>query len=374
MFSRAWAARFCSARRRIYCGLAERSFVAAASIVIRSGAAPTSAIDLGAIRALLATEPVLRRAALRPEAAAIVERNARPSWSARLAMLAAAQPADLDTLSRAVALLAPRVDARKGPWPDTIEVTARMPSGPDAAAVATAVAEALVEDIDETAASARKRGVEQRADRLDRAARRLEEARARAQALRASDPLPTATMPKAPETSDQGAAADRLPARRERGRSAICRSRPHLWPAPSAIDRTRERSSPRQSRARRRRPAGAFEKRCARAACRRRRPGPRAAELAAAEQEATRAESAYDIELSRNETDRREARVLKAAPVPALSNGPPGGAVIAGAALAGFALLGIAPGLRARGRPRMPVTRDRRLGAVRGGVLGAAGY
>ena len=59
-----------AAAAAIWCALTERTFEAAAPVaIIASDAAAAQAIDIDAARLLLATEPVLRRAALRPAAA-----------------------------------------------------------------------------------------------------------------------------------------------------------------------------------------------------------------------------------------------------------------------------------------------------------------
>ena len=351
----------CGAAAALYCGLTP-PFVAAAPVVIRSAANPAATIDLDSVRLLLATEPVLRRAALQPAAAAFVERNARPSWFERLIMLGASRPADLDTLARAVAMLGPRVGVQPGPWPDTIEITASMASGPEAAAVSTAVAEAFVEEIKETGLADRKRGLDQRARRLAAAQQNLDEARDRAQALRIADPLPTASI-----GSPSAAPAAGTP---EILRRAAAEAESRLAEAVRVYGPRHPALIERQAEARRARTALAAARKVERTPAPTNPeggPDPRAAELAAAEQDAARAEAAYDLELSRNETGGREARVLKPAPVPATPRGPPSGALVAGAALAGFLLIGAvsAP------RPRGPIVRDKRLGVLRGGRLDA---
>ncbi len=345
----------------LYCGQTP-PFVAAAPVVIRSAAKPAATIDLDSVRLLLATEPVLRRAALQPEAAAFVERNARPSWFERLIMLGASRPGDLDTLARAVAMLGPRVGAQPGPWPDTVEITAAMASGPEAAAVATAVAEAFVEEIRETSLADRKRGLDQRARRLAAAQQHLDKARDRAQALRIADPLPTAST-----ASPTAAIATGTP---ESLRRAAAEAESRLAEAIRVYGPRHPALIERQAETRRARMALAAARNVARTPAPTNPeggPDPRAAELAAAEQDATRAETAYQMELSRNETGGREARVLKPAPVPATPRGSAGGALVAGAALAGFLLIGSV----SAARPRAPFARDKRLGVLRGGRLDA---
>lgn len=328
----------------------EPSWEASASLVVTSGAAGKVDIDPAAARALLTTEPVLRRAALNPEAAAAVERHARPSRLDRLLALTAA-PSGADTMSRAVGFLAGRADVRPGAWPDTIEIVARMPVARDAAATATALAEAFAADVNETWAAARRRDGVQRAGRLERAARRLEDARDRLAALRAADPAPVGAI--APLASQNGATP--LPLERARRQAAEAQARlaeavriygprhPELIARETEARQARDaldRVAPPQIATTRADPAPIATGG----------PDSRATDLVAAEDEAARAQIAHDLEAARADADRREARVIRRAAASVRPDGPSLGVTAFYAALGGFLLAGAAPALA--GRPR----------------------
>lgn len=352
-----------------WCALSGPAYEAGALASFQSGAALAAAPDLRAIRALVSAEPVLRRAALRPEAAAIVERAARPDLADRLIDLAGRAPGAADTLSRAVATLAPRVDARPGPWPDTLEITARMASPAEAAAVATAVAESLVAELNETGDAARRRLTRDRADRLDRAARRLDEAQARVQLLRAADPAPTATIAQRAAPAAGGGSEALQRAATEAAARLAEASRIYGPRHPELIARETEA----------RRARAAFETaRGAQTPAPRETatggPDPRAAEIAVAEEETQRARLAYDLEMSRNETIAREARVLKPAAAPTRAQRPDATTIVPLAALFGFFAFAGAPALlRMRPAPARRTPGDREIARLRGGAFDRAG-
>ena len=355
----------------LYCAGSETSWEAAAPVAMVTGST-RAPIDVSAARAMLTTEAVLRRAALRPAAAAAIDRHSRPSSLDRLASLLTSQSSDSDTLSRAVAWLAPRVDVRAGPLPDMIDMVARMPAASDAAAVSTAVAEAFVAELNDTALSARRRGAEQRSQRIDRAARALDDARDRAQALRATDPAPVASLAMM-TTPALGAdsSVDRL--KREANDAATRLADAARVYGPRHPEMIRLGNEAQKAKtaldavtrlAKTKIPAPRADASVAEGG-----PDPRALEIAAAEDEAARAQSAYDLEMSRNETERREARVLKPASAPATHSGPSGALVVAASSLAGFLLFGAGPGLAAVRPLRRRSAEDRAIARLRGNVF-----
>lgn len=344
----------CGAAGPLAWTLVEPSWEASATLVVSSGAAGKATIDLAAARALLATEPVLRRAALRPEAAAAIERHARPSRLDRFLALAAG-PSGTDTMSRAVAYLAERADARPGAWPDTIEIVARMPAARDAAATATALAEAFAADVAETWAAARRRDSDQRAGRLDRAQRRFDDARERLAALRAADPAPVGVIAAdASRNETTPVAQDRLRRHALEAEARLAEAVRIYGPRhPQLIARQNEAQRALAALDRSASPRTVTE-RAELASAAAGGPDPRAADLAVAEDEAARAQTAYDLEAARENTDRREARVIKPAATPARAAGPSPGAVAFYSALSGLLLAGAAPALAGRGGRRAP--------------------
>ncbi|MFO1115615.1 MAG: hypothetical protein U1E28_08030 [Beijerinckiaceae bacterium] len=346
----------------------ERNCEAAAAVALHAGSA-RERVDLASARTLLTTEAVLRRAALRAEAAAVIERRTRPGRLDALLSLVAPASYRTDTIGRAVTFLAERVDVRAGAWPEMIEIVARMPSGDEAAAVATAAAEAFAADVNDTWLAARRRDAEQRATALDRATHRLEEAKERVQALRASDPLPVASIaPAQAAVAGRGLAGKDL----ERLRRDAVAAAAGLEDAARTYGPRHPQLLARQNEARRARLA--FES-AARAPAPEADPpatvggpDPRAADIAAAEQRLAEAQGSFDLETSRRDVERREARVLKPAAAPARPSGGLGGATIALAGAFGFlAFFGapsIAPALRSHAS-----IHDRALGRLRNGVL-----
>lgn len=343
--------------------LCERSYEAAAPVSFHS-AAPNKSIDIQAARMLLVAEPVLRRAALRPEAAAAIERRTRRGRLESLLSLVAPAASHTDTIGRAVALLAERVDVRAGAWPDMIEIVARMPAAEEAAAVATAMAEAFVADINETWLATRRRDTEQRAMALDRATRRLDEAKERLQALRASDPAPVASLP-----ATSSVAGDK---RLDRLKAEAVAAAENLADASRIYGPRHPQLLARQNESRR--AQAAFALAASRPSTANAAtaivggPDPRATEIAAAEDRVAEAQGGYDLETSRREAERREARVLKPAPIPARASGGIGGAGAAIAGVLGFLVFLGAPVLARSVRPR-PQVRDRSLGRLRGGAI-----
>jgi hypothetical protein len=344
----------CGAAGALAWTLVEPSWEASATLVISSGAAGKTSIDLAAARALLTTEPVLRRAALRPEAAAAIDRHARPSRLDRFLALAAGATGT-DTMSRAVAYLADRADARPGAWPDTIEIVARMPAARDATATATALAEAFAADVNETWAVSRRRDGDRRASRLDRAQRRLDEARERLAALRAADPAPVGVIdPDASRNETAPVAHGRLRRHALEAEARLADAARIYGPRhPELIERRNEAQRARAALDRGA-PPGTAAERADPAPAAAGGPDPRAADLAVAEDEAARAQTAYELEAARDNTDRREARVIRPAATPARAAGPSLGAVAFYSALSGLLLAGAAPALAGREGRRAP--------------------
>ncbi len=346
----------------------ERNFDAAAPVALHAANA-RERVDIAAARALLTTESVLRRAALRPEAAAAIDRRTRPGRLDSLLSLVGPAPSRTDTMGRAVAYLADRVDVRSGAWPEMIEIVVRMPAAAEAAAVATAVAEAFAADVNDTWLAARRRDAEQRAAALERSTRRLDEAKDRLQALRASDPAPVATL--APGLAvGTGKALDRL-------KGDAVAAAVDLEAASRVYGPRHPQLLARQSEARRARMA--LEAAATGRVTRGRTaeidappvvggPDPRAADIALAEQRVAEAQGAYDVETSRREAERREARVLKPASPPARPAGGLGGAMIALAGAFGFIAFFGAPAVTQGMRPHMRI-RDRAIGRLRDGAI-----
>lgn len=364
----------CSVVAAAWCAVAPQTYEAAAIAGFEGAAAGRAALDPAAARALVSTRPVLRRAALRPEAAGAIDLAARPRLIDRLANLVASSPADQDTLSRAVAFLGRAVDAGPGPWPGTISVIARMAAPADAAHVATAVAEAFVADFNETATRLNRRLDRDRRARLVAAERRRVAARERLAALRAADATPVAAIPApaAGSTADAGLAGlEHAAARADASLKEAERIYGPRHPSLIRIETDARRARQALAAAR-----AAME----RAAARRSQslheggPDPRAADIAAAEKELAGAEAAYDLAEARGGATQREARIVRAAPIPAAAGRPSAPALIAGSALFGFLLAGAAPALGGRSAPRGARRRTNPpLARLRRGQLDAAG-
>ncbi|MDE2362160.1 MAG: hypothetical protein KGM42_05735 [Hyphomicrobiales bacterium] len=341
--------------------------MAAAPVTIDPGAGGRSKVALDAARALIETEPVLRRAALAPDAAAAIARNSRPSFADRLAALATNRPQMKDTLSRASAYLGPRLGLRAGALPDTIEIVAHMPDAGDAAAVATAAAQAFVAEINDQFRASDRRDAGERAERAERAMQRLEAARARMRDLGGIDPAPVASI--APPAQPRDAESATLAHARQNAAAANARvaeaarvygpRHPELARLQDAARRAKDRL---QSVLRMAEKAPARAKSTPLSA--EGGPDPRAAERAAAEAEAARAQDDYDLEMSRSETDKRQARLVRPARIPAVPDGAGGDAIVLIASLGGFLFAGAAPALAAH-RPRRRVVSDRILGRLR---------
>ena len=88
-----------------WCALSGPVYEAGALAIVQSGGPAPAPVDIASLRSLIGGEPVLRRAALRPEAASAIERTARPSLIDRVTALVAAPSSDIDTLSRAATSL-----------------------------------------------------------------------------------------------------------------------------------------------------------------------------------------------------------------------------------------------------------------------------
>lgn len=339
--------------------------VEAVAIAAVNGADSRATLDVA--RAEATTEAVLRRAALRPEAAAIIARAAGPHALDRIAALVSGDPALDDPLGRAVALLGGSVSAQPGPSADTIRIVARMASPSDAATVATAVATAFVSDFNDVTARLDRADDRGRRLRLVAAARRREEARDRLAALRASDPTPTATI------ADAGAAAESDVAALERAAAA---AETRLLEAAQVYGPRHPNLIQIETQARLARAALA----AARARSKRRDGGaaptapidPRSAAIAAAERDSAAADADYERIAGAGDAPRREARLVSPAPVPPAEPQMSATALIVGSAAIGFLFAGAAPML-ARRREADPAPDGLPiLGILKDGALGAA--
>ncbi len=357
-----------------YC-LANPALYAASALVAADSAADrTSPLDINAMRALVATEPVLRRAALAPAAAAAIEKEARPGPLDRIVGLTSGHADDLDTMSRAARLLADRVAIAPGLWPDTARVVVQMRSPAAAAQVATAVAEALAADLNEAAGAVDGRSERDRRAALERAERRRDETRARLQALRAADMTPTgATSPAADNRAGRTAIAEleRAAAAADARRAEAARTYGPRHPQLIQFETDARRAAQALSQARVRLAADARKPPGSSAEGG---PDPRAGELEAAEQEAARAEGDYRFEAARKALPRHAARLVRPAEAPAAPTRPATSMIVGGSALLGFLLFGAGPALRSRSAP---ARRDERseapLARVRRGAFDRAG-
>ena len=348
----------CGLAAALWCAFAPPPYVAAATVAIEASAEIPAAYDEAALRALAASDAVLRQAALAPAAAAAIAREARPAMPDTLLSMLSAQPAQADSLSRAADLLARRIEIERGPAARSARIRVRMQDAEAARVAADAIAQAVVASHNEAAARIDRRLDRARSENLARAERRRDLARARLAALRASDPAPTGAIATPPAPSDRAAetyATAQRAAAAARGRRAeaeriygprhpeMIRIETEARRAEAALEAARARMASASMAPRQPRAEGG--------------PDPRDGEIAAAREEAERAEMGYEREAQRFATPDRQARVELAASAPKDPDRPRSITVVVATSLLGFMLFGGAARLRApprRARHRRP--------------------
>lgn len=362
----------CGLAAAVYCAAAPPPFAAGAVVGVEADATIPAAYDETALRALALSDAVLHKAALAPEAAAAIAREARPGpFDAFLALLSG-RASPTDTLGRAADLLARRIEVERGATPRSARIVVRMEDSAAAADAANAVARAIVAAHNDTAARIDRRLDMTRRENLARAERRRDEARERLVALRMIDPAPTASIARAtPPRQDASAAAQaeaqRVATAAEQRRVDAARTYGPRHPEMIHLE-TEARRAAAALQAARARPlaaAGAPPRPPAEGG-----PDPRIAEFAEAQAAADRAEAAYEKEAVRYASPNREARLVEAARAPAGRETAPPALTVGVSALLGFALFAAAPALGAR-RPRPPTRRPH--ATLRGGELDAVG-
>ena len=342
----------------IWCAFAPPPYEAAALVAVEAGVGAPAAYEVSALRALAASDAVLRRAALSPEAASAVARAARPGAAAPFLALFAAAPDASDTLSRAADLLAARIEVAEAPGGRGVRIVARMDERDAAAAVANAVAVAVAAAHNEATAKIDRRLDRTRAESLARAERRRDGARARLASLRAADAAPTGSF-AAPASSNLTPAAltlaeaRRAAAAAEIKRAEAARIYGPRHPEMIQIETEARRAAATLQAASAKAAAAAAASPAPRAEGG---PDPRGPALADAQDELDRAETAYLREAESLAAPEREAQVIAPAkPPPARANAP-ASLTVAASALLGFLLFGAAPALGAAAG-RMPSTK-----------------
>ena len=184
----------CGLAAAVWCAAAPPPFGATAIVSVDAAADIPAAYDVSALRALATSDAVLRQAALDPQAAAAVAREAQPTLPDRLLSLLSARPNQADTLSRATDLLAQRIEVERGALARSARIHVHMQGAAGAAAVANAVANAIVAAHNNATAKIDRRLDQTRGERLARAEHRRDIARARLAALRANDFAPTGSI------------------------------------------------------------------------------------------------------------------------------------------------------------------------------------
>ncbi|HMN72980.1 MAG TPA: hypothetical protein PKA55_14040 [Rhodoblastus sp.] len=352
----------------LICGLAAAGwrlagpppFAASALVAVAPDVAIPAAYDLAALRALATNDAVLRQAALAPEAAAAIAREARPEPFDALLGLLSSRASQTDTLSRAADLLAARLTVEAGDGPRSLRVKLRMEEAVSAAQAANAVAQAIVAAHNAASAKLDRRLDQTRRDRIACAERRREAARDRLASLRAIDMTPTASI--AAGTPPDAAAQALSEARRaatdaETRRAGAARIYGPRHPEMIRLETQARRAAAALQAARARAAAAppAPSRPVAEGG-----PDPRIAELAAAQADVDRAEAAYDREAAQAGAPNREARLTEAARPPDASDRASTPLTVAAAAVLGFLAFGAAPGLggqasrTGRARPDRP--------------------
>ena len=365
----------CGLAAAVWCAFAPPPYVAAATVAVEASAEIPAAYDEAALRSLAASDVVLREAALAPAAAAAIAREARPAVPDTLLSMLSAQPGQTDSLSRAADLLARRMAVERGPTPRSARIRVRMQDAAAAKVAADAVAQAVVASHNETAARIDRRLDRARGEKLARAERLRDLARTRLAALRASDPAPTGTFVPLPAPSDKAtetlATAQRAFATTQARRAEAARIYGPRHPEMIQIETDARRAQATLAAARAKMASAPAVPRLPPAEGG---PDPRAGEIAAAQEEAERAERDYEREARRFATPDRRARVEQAASAPKDRDRPRSISVVAAASLLGFILFGGAAGLRTplRAPPRRASNR-RPDAVVQAGALDPAG-
>lgn len=357
------------------CGLAAAAwrlaapppFAATALVRVEADASMRDGYDLAALRALAASDAVLRRAALAPEAAAAIAREARPGHFDAFLALLSAHPNQTDTLGRAADLLAARVTVEPGTPSRLTRIVARMGESEAAAAAANAVAEAIVAAHNEAVAKIDRRLDQPRHEKLAQAERRREAARERPASLRAIDTAPVASIAPVAKTAPDPAEVALADAQRaalaaESRRAGAARIFGPRHPQMIQIETDVRRTTAELKAARARVAAARHAPRRAPAEGG---PDPRLADLAQAQDEAERAEALYEKEAARFATPSHAAHIVEPARAPAGSERAPASVVIGVCALAGFFLFGA--------MPRPGARLDRPHAVLRRGALDRAG-
>ncbi|MFV0281967.1 MAG: hypothetical protein ACK5JM_14565 [Rhodoblastus sp.] len=369
----------CSLAAAAYGVAAPPRYAADAIVSVEADSKIPAAYDESALRALALSNAVLRKAALAPEAAGAIAHAARPHAFSAFLDLISAPSNTTDSLSRAVNLLAGRIEV----VPDaarSARIVVRMEEADAAAAAANAVAQAVVSAHNETNAKIDRRFQRVRRQKLRDAETRRDVAREKLAALRELDMTPTGVIAsKAASRPDpaaqalgqaQRAAADAQTRRAEAERIYGPRH-PEMIRLQSAAKRAAAALHAAQAQSARSQAAHSATAPKQRAEGG---PDPRIAEQAAAQTEFDRAETAFERASARLVAPARQARLETPAHPPAARDGPPTTLLIAASAFLGFVMFGATPALAAargsatdRARPARP------LAIVRRGALDPAG-
>lgn len=360
----------CGFAATLWCAFAPPPFVAGAIVAIQADDGAPAAYEAAALRALAVSDAVLRKAALTPDAASAIARAARPGALSPLFGLLAGQSGNADTLSRAADLLAARIGVEPAPAGQGTRIVLHMEDAESAALVANAVAQAVVAAHNEASARIDRRLDQSRGQRLARAERRREAARARLAAVQASDAIPTAviaparTPPSTPATLAL-AEAQRAATTAETRRAEAARIYGPRHPEMIQFETEARRATAALKAAHAKvaaTPAPAPRPLAEGG------PDPRGPALLEAQEELALAEAAYEKEAVRFAAPEREARVLEPATPPRDRQGARAPVAIAASALLGFLLFGGAPLLGAG-----PARLDRPHARLRRGALDSTG-
>ena len=347
-------------------------YAASALIAVEPDAAIAPASDIATLRALAASDAVLRQAALAPEAAASIAREARPEPFESVLGLLSPRANRTDTLTRAADMLAARIGVEAGEEPRSLRVTLRMEESASAAQAANAVALAIVAAHNAATSRLDRRLDRARSDAIARAERRREAARERIAALQAVDATPTASIAgnapadaAAQALAEAERAAVATQARRAEAARIYGPRHPEMIQAETQARRAtadlqtaRMRAAKAPAAPRRPRAEGG--------------PDPRAAELAAAQAEVDRADAEYDRQAAQAAAPNREARIVAAAAPPRSADRASTPLTVAASALLGFLLFGAAPRIGGRASRTRPRRFDRPHAILRRGALDAA--
>lgn len=327
--------------------------------------------NLSALQALAASDAVLRRAALAPDAAAAIAREARPDHFDALLTLLNARPNQTDTLGRAADMLAARVVVEPDGSAQSARIVVRMAEGEAAVLAANAVAEAIVAAHNEAVAKIDRRLDAPRRERLAQAERRHDAAHERLAALRAMDTTPVASIAPAakaaPDPSERALAdAQRgvLAAEARRAEAARIFGPRHPDMIQIETDVRRATAALQAARAK-----VATARPAPRGAPAEGGPDPRLAELAEAQDEVERAEASYEKAAAQFAASVRAARVVEPARAPTANERTPAVFVVGASALLGLLLFGAAPRLPFGGAPSPGSPHA----VLRHGALGRAG-